>query len=113
ICDPCWANREAIRQASTERVDTCPPENLGACPTGEHVSHPQCGYIGCVDLRPWAKANRYRYRLEGSYQTEKREHGKGDGRLFVEVLCQRALIYPAGGLDLAAYNLKRPPRLPL
>jgi len=79
-------------------------ENLGACPTGEHVSHPLCGYIGCVDLRPWAKANRYRYRLEQSYQAENNAHVKGDGRWFVEVLCQRGLIYPAGGLDLAAYT---------
>ena len=79
-------------------------ENLGTCPTGEHVSHPQCGYTGCVDLRPWAKANRYRYRLEESYEAENNAHVKGDGRWFVEVLCQRGLIYPAGGLDLAVYT---------
>ena len=79
-------------------------ENLGACPTGEHVSHPHCGFIGCVDLRPWAKANRYRYRLDESYQAENNAHVKGDGRWFVEVLCQCGLIYPAGGLDLAAYT---------
>src|SRR5262245_61374771 len=79
-------------------------ENLGTCFTGEHVSHPRCGNIGCVDLRPWAKANRYRYRLEESYQAENNAHVKGDGRWFVEVLCQRGLIYPAGGLDLAAFT---------
>jgi len=28
-------------------------ETLGVCPTGEHVNHPQCGYLGCVDLRPY------------------------------------------------------------
>src|SRR5262249_19863173 len=104
ICDPCWANREAIRQASTERVHTCEPVNLGVCPTGEHGSHLHCGYIGCIDLQPWAKANRYRYRLEQSYQAEDNAHVKGDGRWFVEVLCQRGLIYPAGGLDLAAFT---------
>src|SRR5262249_24210310 len=80
ICDPCWADREAIRQASTESVDTCPPETLGTCPTGEHVSHPRGGFIGCVDLRPWAKANRYRYRLEQSYEAENNPHVKGDAR---------------------------------
>src|SRR5262245_28345475 len=79
-------------------------ENVGACPTGEHLSHPHCGFIGCVDLRPWAKANRYRYRLEESYEAENNAHVKGDGRWFVEVLCQRGLIYPAGGLDLTAYT---------
>src|SRR5215471_6251005 len=67
-------------------------ENLGACPTGEHVSHPQCGYIGCVDLRPWAKANHYRYRLDESYEAEDNAHVKGDGRWFVEVLCQGGFI---------------------
>jgi hypothetical protein len=45
--------------------------NLGICPTGEHVKHPQCG---CPDLRPWAKANRYRYRFEESYNAEDDAH---------------------------------------
>src|SRR5262249_42405428 len=31
-------------------------------------------------------------------------HVKGDGRWFVEIVCQRGLIYPAGGLDLTAYT---------
>ena len=77
--------------------------DLGKCPTGEHEKHPQCGYIGCVDLRIWAKAHRYRYRLEGSYKAEASEHVRGDARWFVEVLCQNGLIYPFGGTTLLAY----------
>src|SRR5262249_24767729 len=78
-------------------------ENLGTCPTGEACqSSAVCGYIGCVDLRPWAEANRYR--LKESYQAENNAHVKGDGRWFVEVLCQRGPIYPAGGVDLAAFT---------
>ncbi len=39
--------------------------DLGVCPTNEHsLSFPQCGFVGCVDLRPWAKADGYRYRLD-------------------------------------------------
>jgi hypothetical protein len=77
----------------------------GACPTGQHVSDfRQCGFAGCVDLRPWAKTHRYRYRLEESYQAESDQHVKGDGRWFVEIICRRGLIYPAGGLDLAAFT---------
>jgi hypothetical protein len=78
--------------------------DLGICPTGEHVKHPQCGYIGCVDLRAWAKAKRYRYQLEESYQAESHPHVRGDGRWYVEIVCQRGLIYPVGGLDLAAFT---------
>jgi hypothetical protein len=77
--------------------------DLGACPTGEHEKHPQCGYIGCVDLRVGAKANRYRYRLEESYKAEDSMHVRGDGRWFVEILCQNGLIYPFGGTTLLAY----------
>lgn len=54
--------------------------DLGVCPTGEHVEHPHCGYSGCVDLRPWAKARRYRYQLEESYKAENNMHVRGDGR---------------------------------
>jgi hypothetical protein len=57
----------------------------------------------CIDLRHWAKAHRYRWRFEESYQAEKPEN-RGDGRWFVEIVCQRGLIYPVGGLDLAAYT---------
>jgi hypothetical protein len=70
--------------------------DLGACATGEHEKHPQCGYIGCVDLRIWAKAHKYRYRFEESHQAESDPHVRGDGRWFVEIVCQRGLIYPAG-----------------
>ena len=77
--------------------------DLGKCPTGEHENHPQCGYIGCVDLRIWAKSHRYRYWLEESYKAEDSIHVRGDGRWFVEVLCQNGLIYPYGGRTLLAY----------
>ncbi len=79
-------------------------DNLGACPTREHsITHPQCGFVGCVDLRPWAKANRYRFRLEESYRVENSTHVRGDGRWFVEILCKNGLIYPHGGINLLAY----------
>ncbi|HWO41498.1 MAG TPA: hypothetical protein VNO43_06810 [Candidatus Eisenbacteria bacterium] len=60
--------------------------------------------MGCIDLRHWAKANRYRYRLEESYQAESDSHVKGDGRWFVEVLCKNGLIYPYGGRTFLAYT---------
>jgi hypothetical protein len=79
-------------------------DNLGTCPTGEHpANHPQCGFVGCVDLRLWAKANRYRFRFEESYQAEGNQHVKGDGRWYVEILCRNGLIYPYGGTTLLAY----------
>jgi hypothetical protein len=78
--------------------------DLGVCPTSEHsVTYPQCGYAGCVDLRVWAKAYRYRYRLEESYKAESNMHVKGDGRWFVEIVCKNGLIYPYGGTTLLAY----------
>jgi hypothetical protein len=76
---------------------------LGVSPNGHSVTYPQCGYVGCLDLRVWAKANRYRYRLEESYKVEDSEHVRGDGRWFVEVLCQNGLLYPFGGTTLLAY----------
>ena len=77
---------------------------LGHCPTGEHFpKHPQCGFAGCVDLRGWARANRYRFRLEESYRAENNAHVRGDGRWFVEILCKNGLIYPCGGTTLLAY----------
>lgn len=77
-------------------------DNLGACPT-DPSNHAQCGFVGCVDLRGWARAHRYRYRLEESYRAENTEHVKGDGRWFVEILCRYGLIYPCGGTTLLAY----------
>ena len=56
----------------------------------------------CIDLRPWAKAHRYRWRFEESYLAEKPEN-RGDGRWYVEVLCKYGLIYPYGGNTLLAY----------
>ena len=56
----------------------------------------------CFDLRPWAKANRYKHRLEESYHAETPEN-RGDGRWYVEVLCRYGLIYPKGGDTLLAY----------
>lgn len=60
-----------------------------------------------MDLQPWAKANRYRYRLEESYKPENNLHVRGDERWFIEVLCSRGLIYPAGGSDLLAFTQSR------
>ncbi|MBI2367122.1 MAG: hypothetical protein HYV01_19290 [Deltaproteobacteria bacterium] len=78
--------------------------DLGSCPTGQHATGSfRCGFMGCVDLRGWAKENRYRYRLEESYKAESNGHVRGDGRWFVEILCRHGLIYPAGGPDLLAY----------
>jgi hypothetical protein len=77
---------------------------FGTCPTGKHVTDfRQCGFAGCINLRPWANANRYRYWLEESYRAENSAHVRGDGRWFVEVLCQHGLIYPYGGPLLLAY----------
>jgi hypothetical protein len=56
----------------------------------------------CVDLRPWAKSHRFRYRFEESYYAERPEY-RGDGRWFVEVLCRYGMIYPKGGSVLLAY----------
>jgi hypothetical protein len=79
--------------------------DLGSCPTNEHAhDYRQCGFAGCVDLRVWAKANRYRFRLEASYQAEDSSHVKGDGRWYVEVICRNGLIYPRGGMDLLCYT---------
>jgi hypothetical protein len=79
--------------------------NMGTCPSGQHITDfRQCGFAGCVDLRSWAKTHRYRYRLEESYQAESDQHVKGDGRWFVEILCQRGLIYPKGGSKVIAFT---------
>lgn len=78
---------------------------LGTCPTGQHITDiRQCGFAGCMDLRVWAKSNRYRYRLDESYKVESNSHVKGDGRWFVEILCKNGLIYPDGGLRLLVYS---------
>jgi len=82
--------------------------SLDVCPTGEHsIPHPQCGFAGCMDLRPWAKANRYRFRLEESYRAESSTHVRGDGRWYVEILCKNGLIYPYGGTQLLAHTKSR------
>jgi hypothetical protein len=60
----------------------------------------------CIDLRPWADAKRYRWRLEESYHAEKPER-RGDGRWYVEILCQRGLIYPKGGDEILAFTSQR------
>lgn len=49
----------------------------------------------CIDLRPWAKLHRYRWRYEESYGAEKPEN-RADGRWYVEVMCKYGLIYPKG-----------------
>src|SRR5919106_1621143 len=78
--------------------------DLGKCPTGEHSQiYPQCGFVGCVDLRIWAKAHGYKFRFEEGYKAENSMHIRGDGRWYVEVLCQNGLIYPYGGTTILAY----------
>jgi len=78
--------------------------SLGKCPTNQHTTNAsQCGFIGCVNLKAWAEANRYRYRLEESYKAESNMHIKGDGRWYAEVLCRSGFIYSYGGTDLLAY----------
>lgn len=78
--------------------------NLGSCPDGQHLTDSrQCGFAGCVDLGPWAKAHGYKYRFEESYKAENNMHIRGDGRWFIEVLCRNGLIYPCGGSALLAY----------
>ena len=52
----------------------------------------------CVDLRPWATANRYRWRYEQGHSSI-----EPDAEWFVEVLCRHGLIYPKGGNILLAY----------
>lgn len=77
----------------------------GSCPTGRHThDFRHCGFAGCVDLRSWAAANRYRYRLEESYKAETDMHIRGDGRWYVEILCRNGLIYPYGGSTVLAYT---------
>jgi hypothetical protein len=51
----------------------------------------------CIDLRPWAKSHRYRWRWE-----ESRQIGEDDP-FFVEILCRYGLIYPNGKDVLLAY----------
>jgi len=53
-------------------------------------------------LRYGRKAHRYQYRLEESYKIETNAHVRGDGRWFVEILCQNGLIYPHGRTVLLA-----------
>jgi len=81
---------------------------FGTCPTGQHVNDfRQCGFADCINLRPWAEANRYRYRLEESYKAENSAHVRGDGRWFVEILCKRGFIYSCGGGELCAFTASR------
>ena len=57
----------------------------------------------CFDLRPWARAHEIRWRYEDSYRAEKVRAQRGDGRWYVELLCDRGYIYPWGDDDLLAY----------
>jgi hypothetical protein len=52
----------------------------------------------CVDLRPWATANRYRWRYEQGHSSI-----EPDAEWYVEVICRHGLIYPKGGNILLAY----------
>ena len=59
--------------------------------------------MDCVDLRPIAKANRWKWHFEESWKAEKDPAARAEGSWYVELLCKRGLIYPAGGSDLLAY----------
>ena len=52
----------------------------------------------CIDLRPWAKAHRYRWRYEEGHSSV-----EPDAEWYVEVICRYGLIYPHGGSTLLAY----------
>ena len=52
--------------------------------------------LDCVDLRPWANNNRYRWRFEESFRAERDPELRDDSRWYVEVLCRRGLLYPHG-----------------
>ena len=62
---------------------------------------------GVLDLRPWARARRYRVRLEASFSHESDNGARGDGRAYVEVVCRRGLIYPYDGTELLAWTSTR------
>ena len=59
------------------------------------------------DLRPWAKARRFRTRLEESFFHEIDPEARGDGRGYVEVVCLRGLIYPCNSTELLAWTSTR------
>ena len=59
------------------------------------------------DLRPWAKARRFRTRMEGSFHHETDREARGDGRGYVEVVCHRGLIYPYNSAELLAWTSTR------
>ena len=52
----------------------------------------------CIDLRHWAKANRYRWRYEEGHSSV-----EPDAEWYVEVICRYGRIYPKGGNVLLAY----------
>ena len=83
------------RKATTAKPATKPPRKTAT--EANTMTKPTC-----IDLRPWAKLHRYRWRYEESYGAEKPEN-RGDGRWCVEVLCRYGLIYPKGGNILLAY----------
>jgi hypothetical protein len=60
----------------------------------------------CIDLRPIAKAKRWKWRYEESFKVERAEN-RGDSRWYVEILCKYGLIYPWSETHLAAYGKAR------
>jgi len=56
--------------------------------------------MGCVDLRPWATENSYKWRYEEGYPPGV---GRDEDECFVEVLCKYGLLYPYGGDIILAY----------
>jgi hypothetical protein len=59
------------------------------------------------DLRPWAKAHRFRTRMEDSYAHETDPETRADGQGYVEVVCRRGLIYPFDQITLLAWTSTR------
>jgi hypothetical protein len=55
----------------------------------------------CIDLRPWAEKNRYRWRYEDGFSATMSPQ---ETPWFVEVVCHHGLIYPKGGNTLLAYT---------
>lgn len=59
------------------------------------------------DLRLWAKARRFRTRMEESHFNEGQAEVRGDGREYVEVVCRRGLIYSFNSVELLAWTSTR------
>ena len=93
--------------------DTKAPRPV-ARPTGRNGSTdsasilaPRSAHEVLFDLRPWAKARRYRMRLEASFAHESDPEARGDGRAYVEVPGRRGVLYPLGADTIGAWTSTR------